>query len=212
MAKYKTLKTYFSKFYQILNKFRKKTRSAFFDDIARRAFVNNAFDGALTVLGILMGNIIIGEVSPRIVIYTGFGACLAMGVSGAFGRYLSERAERKRALNQMGSYIFTDLSGSIIERESKKKVFMISLVDGLSPSLAAGIPLIPFFLAQATIISLDASVIASFSLDFLVLFILGGFLGKISGENIVLHGVIVVLVGFLTGLMILLGSIFLLGV
>ena len=120
----------------------------FFDEIARRAFVNNAFDGALTLLGILMGNLILGEINARIIISTGLSACLAMGMSGAFGRYLSERAERRRNLREMESAIFTDLNGSILERESKKKVLIISFVDGLSPALAAIIPLIPFFLAQ----------------------------------------------------------------
>jgi predicted membrane protein (TIGR00267 family) len=178
-----------------------------FDEIARRAFVNNAFDGALTLLGILMGNTVLGDINPRTIISTGFGACLAMGMSGAFGRYFSERAERKYALHQMESYMFTDLSGSVLEQESKKKVLIISTVDGLSPTLAALVPLLPFLLAQANIIPLSMSVMLSFVLDFSVLFILGVFLGKISNENVVLHGIAVVAIGFITAIVILVGSL-----
>jgi predicted membrane protein (TIGR00267 family) len=156
-----------------------------------------------------MSNILLENIQPLSVIYTGFAACLAMGMSGSFGRYFSEQAERKRALHQMESYMFTDLSGSIIERESEKKVLLISLIDGLSPALAAAIPIIPFFLAYQMIISIQTSIIIAFTLDFLILFILGAFLGKLSGENIIKHGFLIVAVGFLTGLIIFLSSILL---
>ncbi len=208
MAKQSIFKIYFGKLSSILNSIIENNGDIFFDEIARRAFVNNAFDGALTLLGILMGNLVLGELHPPTVISTGLGVCLAMGMSGTFGRYFSERAERKHALRQIEKYMFTDLSGSILEQESKKKVIMISLVDGLSPTIAAVIPLIPFFLAQSMLISVRLSIILSFTLDFSVLFILGMFLGKLSDENVILHGMLMVGVGFITGLIILLSSFF----
>lgn len=199
-------KQYFNRFRLVFNRFSTEDSPVFFDEIARRAFVNNAFDGALTLLGILMGNVILGEVQPQTVISTGLSACLAMGVSGSFGRYFSERAESKRTVKQIEDYMFTDLSGSSIERESQRKVLLISLVDGLSPALAAVIPLAPFFLVQASIMVLTTGVIASFILVFLVLFVLGLFLGKISDENMILHGFMVVGVGFIISLIILFSS------
>ena len=201
-------KVFVRKLHQTLENLIQRNGDFVSDEITRRAFVNNAFDGALTILGILMGNIVLGATDPRLVISTGLSACLAMGMSGAFGRYLSERAERKRTLRQMERYMFTDLSGSILERESDKKVLMISLIDGLSPALAAVIPLIPFFLAQSVLISVEVGVIASFVLDFFVLFILGVFLGRVSGENVLLHGMLVVAVGFITSLIIFLSAFF----
>jgi len=210
MEKSTIFNSYIDKLRQVLRAYWKSIRAVFYDEIARRAFINNAFDGALTLLGILMGNLILDDLDPKIVISTGFSTCLAMGISGTFGKYFSERAERKAALRQMESYMFTDLSGSALERESEKKVVMISFVDGLSPALAAALPLIPFFLAQATIISIQTSIVASLMIDFLVLFVLGAFLGKISGENVILHGCLVVAVGFVTSLIILLASYWLL--
>ena len=206
MAKQSIFKVYFSRLSRILNNYVKTNGNTFFDEITRRAFINNAFDGALTLLGILMGNVILGEIHPPTIISTGLSACLAMGMSGAFGRFFSERAERKHALLQIEKYMFTDLSDSILAQESKKKVLIISLVDGLSPTIAAVIPLIPFFLAQSMLITVSLSVILSFTLDFLVLFILGAFLGKLSDENILLHGILMVGVGFITGIIILLSS------
>ena len=82
------------------------------------------------------------------------------------------------------------------------------MIDGLSPALAAIIPLIPFFLVRAMIISAYVGMIVSLVLDFTVLFILGFILGKISGENPILHGILVVAVGFITSLLIYLSTIY----
>ena len=202
----KLFNQYFNRFRLVFDRFSAEDSPVFFDDIARRAFVNNAFDGALTLLGILMGNVILGEIQPQTIISTGLSACLAMGVSGSFGRYFSERAESKRTVKQIEDYMFTDLTGSSIERESQRKVLIISLVDGLSPALAAIIPLAPFFLVQAALLVLTTAVIASFILVFLVLFVLGLFLGRISDENMILHGFMVVGVGFIISLIILFSS------
>ena len=106
MAKQSIFKVYFRKFSRILYDVLKNNGNTYFDEIARRAFINNAFDGALTLLGILMGNLVLGEIYPPTIISTGLGACLAMGMSGAFGRFFSERAERKHALLQIEKYMF----------------------------------------------------------------------------------------------------------
>jgi predicted membrane protein (TIGR00267 family) len=177
------------------------------DEHARRAFANNAFDGALTFLGVLMGNLVLSEFHPLTVIKIGLSTCLAIGMSGAFGRFLSEKAERKLLLKQMEKNMFTDLSASSLGREAKEKTISISIIDGASPALTALIPLIPFFLAHASVISVNVSIIASFALVFTVLFGLGLFLGKTSEENALLYGGLVVAVGFVTSLIIFLGAI-----
>jgi predicted membrane protein (TIGR00267 family) len=178
------------------------------DEFARRAFANNAFDGVLTFLGILMGNLVLTEFHPSTIIKIGLSACLAIGMSGAFGRFLSERAERKRFLKQIEKNMFIDLSDSRLGQEAKKKAITISIIDGVSPALTAVIPLSPFFLAQASVIPVNVSIITSFALVFIVLFGLGMFLGKTSEENALLYGGLVVAVGFVTSLIIFLGSIY----
>jgi predicted membrane protein (TIGR00267 family) len=179
-----------------------------YDEYARRAFANNAFDGALTFLGILMGNLVLTEFHPLTIIKIGLSTCLAIGMSGAFGRFLSERAERKRFLTQVGKNMFTDLSDSSLGREAKKKTITISIIDGISPALTALIPLSPFFLAQIRVIPVSISIVVSFALVFIVLFGLGIFLGKTSEENALLYGGLVVGVGFITSLIIFLGAIY----
>jgi len=70
--------------------------------IARRYFVNNFYDGMLTVLGILIGFFILiiesetHTISSRIVILTGLGTSISMFISGSTSSYLSEKAEQRK--------------------------------------------------------------------------------------------------------------------
>ena len=207
LVKY-TIKDITEKLHQISSNVSQVVNDILSDEFARRAFANNAFDGVLTFLGILMGNLALDDFHPSAVIKIGLSTSLAIGMSGTFGRFLSERAERKRSLRKMENDLLTDLSGTSLERESKKKTVFIALVDGISPILAAAIPIAPFFLAQASVITISTSIIASFFLVALVLLVLGMLLGKTSEENIFLYGGVVVAVGFVTSLIIFLASIY----
>jgi len=75
--------------------------------IARRKFFNNAFDGALTCAGIVSGSFIIfisnptQSLSSTIIIITGLSTALAIGISGLWGAFLSEEAERKKKLDDL---------------------------------------------------------------------------------------------------------------
>ena len=70
--------------------------------VARRYFVNNFYDGMLTVLGILLGFFVIllkenvVSIESNLVILAGLGSSISMLISGLTGSYLSERAEQKK--------------------------------------------------------------------------------------------------------------------
>lgn len=75
--------------------------------IARRYFVNNFYDGMLTVLGILLGFFVLilkgdqRSIDSHIVILTGVGTSISMLISGMSGSYLSERAEQKKIKEEL---------------------------------------------------------------------------------------------------------------
>ena len=77
--------------------------------IARRYFVNNFYDGMLTVLGILLGFLILilkedqTSIDSHLVILTGLGSSISMLISGLTGSYLSEKAEQKKNERGIGS-------------------------------------------------------------------------------------------------------------
>jgi len=165
-------------------------------EIARRYFAMNAFDGVLTMIGVLVGNYSAGVESARVVISTGLATAMAIGVSGFWGAYFTESAERKRDLDDLESYVLTDLNETKIGRASRAAAIVVSLVDGLAPFLAALVVLSPFFLT-----SLWGEIYRSYYLSLAIalgaLFVLGAFLGAISRENIALTGVKMIGAGLL---------------
>jgi len=157
-------------------------------EIARRYFAMNAFDGVLTIIGVLMGHYSAQVRSSSIVLVTGLSTCVAIGISGLWGAYLTESAERKRDLTELESYTLTDLSQTKIGQASRTAVVIVALVDGLAPFLAALIVLLPFFFT-ALWEDIAISYYSSLGLALASLFLLGAFLGKVSRENLIISGV-----------------------
>lgn len=165
------------------------------DEIARRYFVINAFDGSMTMLGIISGVLFSNITDYRIIINSGLGACIAMGVSGVSGTYMSEKAERTRDLRELEDAMLTNLENSIISEASHFAAVFIALIDGVSPVIAGLVPLIPFFFARSGLLHFSLAVRASIALNLLTLFILGAFLGKVSGEGVLRKGIIMMTAG-----------------
>ena len=163
-------------------------------EIARRYFAMNAFDGVLTIIGVLMGNLVAGVNSAQIVLSTGLTTSVAMGISGLWGAYLTESAERKRDLDELSRVTLTDLTDTRIGRASRAAIFIVALVDGLSPFMAALVVLLPFFLA-GNFEDLTWAYYTSLGLALLTLFSLGLFLGHISRGRMIVYGFKTVLAG-----------------
>ena len=166
-------------------------------EIARRYFAMNAFDGILTIIGVLMGNLSAGVDNPNVVITTGLSTCIAMGISGLWGSYLTESAERKHNLEELGRSTLTDLNNTKIGKASRYAAIIISIVDGLSPFLAALLVLIPFFL-NAMFPTIQIVYYTTLGVALVTLFGLGIFLGNISKDNLIISGVKTVVAGIVS--------------
>ena len=79
---------------KFLEKIRRYIRISEVAPISRRYFIMNAFDGATTILGIVIGAYVVGITNELWVIWSGLGAALAMGLSGFAGAYMIKEAER----------------------------------------------------------------------------------------------------------------------
>jgi predicted membrane protein (TIGR00267 family) len=170
-----------------LNELREYSDIASIGEIARRYFAMNAFDGVLTIIGVLMGNYTAHVRDATIVVVTGFSTSMAIGISGLWGAYLTESAERKRELDDLESRTLTDLSGTKIGRASRAAVVIVALVDGLAPFLAALVVLLPFFFS-GMLADIVLSYYASLGMALVVLFALGAFLGRVSKESLIISG------------------------
>ena len=186
-----------SPFRDVLQRIQEYNNLANIGEIGRRYFAMNAFDGVLTIIGVLMGNLTAGVDEPQIVVTTGLTTCIAMGVSGLWGAYLTEAAERKRDLDELSRHTLTDLNQTRIGRAARVAVVTVAAIDGLAPFLAALIVLIPFF-AAGLFPAVTWAYYTSLGMALLTLFGLGLFLGHISRGNLILYGVRTVVAGLVS--------------
>jgi len=190
----------FESFFRKVSVYLKVTKAT---GIARRYFVMNGFDGAMTTFGIVLGSWIAGVSKPQILILAGTGACLAMGLSGFFGAYMAEKAERERHLKEMEKATHNNVDP--IQYEAARFVTLyVAVVDGLSPALTAIISLIPFMLVSVGWMPMTDAYMFSLALSLTALFLLGIYLGKVARENGWLYGVAMLTVGAFTALIIFL--------
>jgi len=154
------------------------------EKIARRYFVVNSFDGILTSIGIIMGIYAGGLAEPKIIIVAVIGAAIALAVSGIAGGYITEEAEHKNSMNNLEKAMLTDLSKTKVGKASRKSPLFVALINGLSPALASIIIITPAFFALGGILPENYLLPLMLTISFVMLILLGIFLGKRAKENI----------------------------
>jgi predicted membrane protein (TIGR00267 family) len=165
-------------------------------EIARRLFVMNAFDGTLTILGVIIGAHLSGMADPRAIITAGIGGSLAMGISGISGAFMAERAERRRDQRKLESAMLRNMDDTHFARASRFATLVVAVVDGISPAICAMVLIVPFLMVPA--IGIDTAFYISISLSLILLFVLGIFLARISDERPITTGLQMILVGIIT--------------
>ena len=169
------------------------------DPIARRYFVMNFFDGIMTAFGLVVGGAAaIGE--PLAIIKAGLGTSLAIMVSGFFGAYMAEKSERDYEIKELEKHTFGSLKGSVLEKEAQEKSIKLALVDAISPFFGALIPILPFIFTHFGLIPFNTAVITSLAVTFLLLLILGWYLGRLLNTNPWKNALIFGVGGLLVGL------------
>jgi len=158
------------------------------EPIARRAFANNSFDGVLTMIGVVVGSFFVGVQDASVILVTGVSTAVAIGISGGWGAYLTESAERRHEVSELERFTLTNLRDTKIGKASRMAVVLVAAVDGLSPFLSALLVLIPFFFVSL-LPSVTYAYYGSVAMALLALFALGTYLGNISRENVIAYGV-----------------------
>lgn len=170
--------------------------------IARRYFVTNGFDGALTMLGLMVAFASRENVDISMAITACLGAAIALFMSGTSSAYLSEVAERKKELKELEQSLITDLSESDYGKASRYMPVMVALVNGLSPLLIALIIISPLWLSQMGLVMPFSPFIVAIIVAMLIIFLLGVMLGKVSNEFWLWTGVRTLSIAALTVLVI----------
>jgi predicted membrane protein (TIGR00267 family) len=149
--------------------------------IMRRYFITNGFDGVLTMLGLLIGFRLSGSTEYAVLSATGFGAAVALMVSGLSSAYISESAERRHELDTLRQAMMDDLGGSAHEEASRIVPIMVALVNGLSPLLFALLILLPLWLGVAGFTVILNPVDLSIVTALVLVFMLGVYIGRLNG-------------------------------
>jgi predicted membrane protein (TIGR00267 family) len=171
--------------------------------IARRYFVIGAFDGALTILGVILGAYVTeGHVHPdlakQLILGAGFAGGIALAVSSTVGAYEAERVEHVLNHQVLEKAMLRPVEGT--RKEAMRVSISISaMVHGVAPLLAAFVPLIPFFF-----MTLDEAVLTAIILTIGFLFALGAYLGSLIKEMIMYTGLRFVIAGLGTSIILIL--------
>lgn len=177
--------------------------------ITRRYFVMNAFDGALTMLGVVIGAYVAGVLNSIWIISAGIAGSIAMGISGISGAYMTEKAERKKRFKEIKKAMLSDMKDSVQEKSYRYATIFAAIVDGTSPAIAAMVVISPFFMANFGIIPPETAFFICIALTMIVLILLGIYLAKISDESMIIYGIQMLLVGITTAVLCVVTSILL---
>jgi len=180
-------------------------------EIARRYLAMNAFDGALTMLGLILGGLFtINPTNPtpgfNAILLAAAGTSIAMAISGFSGSYLAESAERDREVDELGQAMLTDMSRSMYARASRTTSVVVAIVDGASPAIAGFLVVIPLFFVPMGILDYHIAFYIGIAICMLLLFILGLFLGSVSKKNMWSYGAKTLFAGVLTAILMLMIS------
>lgn len=147
----------------------------------RRYFVVNGYDGALTMLGLIMGFYVSDSVDLAVVITSCLAAALALGMSGISSAYISEAAERRRILEQLEGAMVTSLDESYHARAVIWIPWLVALVNGIAPLLIALIIIVPLWLARSGMVMVFGPLLSAMVVALVIVFLLGVFLGRVGG-------------------------------
>jgi predicted membrane protein (TIGR00267 family) len=173
------------------------------EGIARRYIVVNGFDGALTMLGMLMGFQAGGGVAPHIAVNACLGAAVALSASGLSSAYLSEAAERRKALLELEEAMGQPLRKSAHEEAARVVPVLVGLANGLSPLLVSLVIIAPLWAGAAGMALTHDPLVWASAVAFVAIFVLGAFLGRISQGFWLWSGLRAVLIAVLTSALIL---------
>lgn len=148
--------------------------------IARRYFIVNGFDGALTMLGLIMGFYVSEGVNLPVVVNACLGAAIALGMSGLTSAYISEAAEKKKELRELEDAMVKDLGNSAYGQAARLLPFVIALINGLAPLIISLFIILPLWATSRDLFLPFSALESALLLALVCIFLLGIFLGRIS--------------------------------
>ena len=171
-------------------------------DIVRRYFVVNGFDGALAMMGLIIGFLVSAPASLTVIINACMGTAIALGMSGVSSAYVSEAAERKRELGKLEEAMISDLHESAHGDAARWVPLFIALVNGSAPFIISLLIISPLWLSKAGFSLPLSPLYIAIIIALLLIFFLGVFIGRIAEVSWLRSGVQTLLIALLTAILI----------
>jgi predicted membrane protein (TIGR00267 family) len=176
--------------------------------LTRRYIVIGAFDGALTIVAIVLGALaavvffgsIIGPLDVRILVSAGFAAAIGLAISSGWGAYEAERVERRLEIQQLEKQMQRPMDGCMVDSAVRFATIWASFIHGFSPLPAAILPLIPLMIFPFDFI-LAAAISVIITMVFL--FALGVWMGRLAKASMLAGGLRIVFAGVVTAIILI---------
>lgn len=172
--------------------------------IFRRFFINTLFDSTFMLLGIVVVLAYVGHAAPRIIILTMVTGSLALGISTGVSVYETEKIERERKISALEQALFTDLSGTRIERSARTIVLLAAIINFFTPIVSCVVTMAPFLLANLNVLDLAVASFSSIALALGTLFAAGFYMARFGKRSPLLVGLRMAgfgLIAFIIGLL-----------
>ncbi|MHC1624781.1 MAG: VIT1/CCC1 transporter family protein [Methermicoccaceae archaeon] len=166
-----------------------------------RYLILGSIDGILAVLGVVVAASTVSE-SATVIVNAGIGGAIALAMTNGLGSYLAEGTVEYGKLSQLERPLLKSLKNTKLERETKKKIRLDSIIHGFSSLIGSMVPLLPFFFFTPT-----KAVYMAIGMSVVTLMFLGMFSGIISRQNIPISILKMVGLGLLVVLVITLAPI-----
>lgn len=166
--------------------------------ILRRYLVVNGFDGALAMLGLIIGFLVSQPAALEVVTNACLATAIALGMSGISSAYISEVAERKHELDKLQESMISDLGDSAHGRAARWVPVLVALVNGGTPLVISLLILLPLWAAQVGVSMPFNPLYLAGAVAGMMIFILGMLLGRIADVSWILSGLQTLLVAAVT--------------
>jgi predicted membrane protein (TIGR00267 family) len=161
----------------------------------RRYFVNTIFDSTFVAMGIVIGASLAPDTSVRTVVSTMMATSLALGISTGTSVYEAEKVEADIRLRELERAMLTKLSGTDAKRALDISRYLVVFVNVSAPPVVFGLTSAPFLLAGSLLFNAFPAALISIAISISVLFVVGAYLGKLSGGSSWLKGLRMALLG-----------------
>lgn len=154
------------------------------------------------MMGMIIGFLISATDDLMIVINACLAAGIALGMSGLSSAYVSEVAERKRALSKLEEAMIVDLQETAHGDAARWVPVWIAVVNGAAPLFISLLILLPLWLSSAGLALPLPPLQSAIIVALLLIFMLGVLLGRIAGISWLRSGVQTMLIALITAALI----------